>query len=212
MDIRFDHAVLAARNLAEGAAWLEARLGVPMGAGGKHAAMGTHNRLVSLGPGRFVEVIAIDPAAPAPGRPRWFDLDTAAMRRRLERGPALVTWVVRADDIGRAVELCAVGRPEILELERGDYRWRIGVPASGNLAHDGIVPTIIQWSGAHPSDALLESGCRLEKLVLRHPEARSTLESLRRAGLDASEPIEADPEGRGLELHVRTPRGIVVVE
>jgi len=211
MDIRFDHAVLAARTLAEGVAWLEARLGVPMGAGGKHATMGTHNRLVSLGSGRFIEVIAIDPAAPAPGRPRWFELDTPATQRRLAHGPALVNWVVRSDDIGRAIELCAVGRPEILDLERGAYRWRIGVPASGNLAHDGIVPTIIQWSGAHPAEALLESGCRLEKLVLRHAEARPTLEGLRRAGLDAAEPIEAEPDGRGLELHVRTPRGIAVL-
>ena len=211
MDIRFDHAVLAARTLAEGVEWLESRLGVPVGAGGKHATMGTHNRLVSLGPGRFIEVIAIDPDAAPPGRARWFDLDAPAMQARLSGGPALVTWVVRADDIERAIEACAIGRPEVLALARGDFRWRIGVPASGHLAHDGVAPTIIQWSSHHPADVLPESGCRLEKLVLRHPEARATFDALRRAGLDAEEPIEAHGEGRGLELQVRTPRGIVLL-
>jgi hypothetical protein len=212
MDLRFDHAVLASRTLAEGVAWLQSRLDVPVGPGGKHATMGTHNRLVSLGPGRFLEVIAIDPEAPAPGRARWFELDTPAMRSRLAQGPALVTWVVRADDIERAVEACAVGKHDILSLARGDFRWRIGVAPSGNMVHDGIAPTIIQWSSHHPADVLPESGCRLEKLVLRHAEARATLDALRRAGLAGEEPIAAGAGGRGIELHVRTPRGIVVLE
>jgi hypothetical protein len=212
MDIRFDHVVLSARTLAEGVAWVESRLGVPMGAGGRHDAMGTHNRLVSLGPGRFLEMIAIDPDAAPPGRARWFELDLPAMQARLARGPALIHWVARADDIEGAIDACAVGRPEILALARGDFRWRIGVPPSGHLAHDGVVPTLIQWSSHHPADVLPESGCRLEKLVLRHPDARATLSALRRAGLDSGEPIEAHADGRpALEAHVRTPHGIVVL-
>jgi hypothetical protein len=55
--------------------------------------MGTHNRLLKLGAGRFLEVIAIDPEAPAPGRRRWFDLDAPFMRQRLARGPDLIHWV-----------------------------------------------------------------------------------------------------------------------
>src|SRR4051812_10746015 len=145
MDIRFDHAVLAARTLAEGVAWLESRLGVPMAKGGKHVLMGTHNRLLSLGPGRFLEMIAIDPEAAPPGRARWFELDEPAMQRRLAEGPALITWAVQADDVARAIDACAVGRPEILALARGDTRWLIGVPASGHLSHDGTAPTFLQW-------------------------------------------------------------------
>jgi hypothetical protein len=212
MDIRFDHAVLAARTLAEGVAWLESRLGVPLAQGGKHAVMGTHNRLLSLGPGRFLEMIAIDPDAASPGRARWFELDEPAMHRRLERGPALVTWAVQTDDIAGAIDACAVGRPEIVALVRGDTRWLIGVPASGHLSHGGTAPTFLQWSTAHPSTLLPESGCRLEKLVLRHAEARPALEALRRAGLAADEPIEAQAEGApALQAHVRTPHGIVVL-
>ena len=98
-DLAIDHLVVAARTLEEGARWLEERTGVPAVPGGRHALMGTHNRLVALQGGMYLEIIAIDPQAPTPGRPRWFALDTPAMRARLEQGPALVHWVVRTPDI-----------------------------------------------------------------------------------------------------------------
>ena len=40
-----DHVVVAARSLDEGADWCERILGVRPVEGGKHATMGTHNRL-----------------------------------------------------------------------------------------------------------------------------------------------------------------------
>jgi len=212
MGIRFDHLVVAARDLAEGAAWLEARLGVPMSGRGRHEAMGTHNRLLSLGPGRYLEMIAIDPEASPPGRARWFDLDAPAVRVRLAQGPALVTWVVRSDDIDATVGALAGGKPEILPMSRGAYRWRIGVPLSGTLAQAGTSPTAIQWLTDHPTLALPDPGCRLEKLLLTHRDAPATLGALRAAGLDPEEPIEAVREGQeGLAARIRTPRGIVEI-
>ena len=208
MEIRFDHLVVAARALDEGVAWVESRLGVPMGAGGRHGTMGTHNRLLSLGPGRFLEVIAIDPEGVAPHRPRWFDLDSPAMRARLGRGPALVTWVARTDAIEPAIGAMP-GAPDILDLARGEFRWRIGVPRDGHLAQAGTLPTLIQWLTHHPAEVLADSGCRLENLVLRHPQAAATLRALRAAGLDALDSIEAHGGGPAIEARIRTPRGIV---
>ena len=66
-----DHLVIGAATLAEGVAWLEDRLGVTVPAGGKHPLMGTHNRLMQLGHGTFLEIIAIDPDAASPGRRRF---------------------------------------------------------------------------------------------------------------------------------------------
>ncbi|HET9651325.1 MAG TPA: VOC family protein [Usitatibacter sp.] len=208
--ILLDHLVVAAVTLDEGAAWLESRLGVPVSPGGRHDAMGTHNRLLSLGPGRYLELIAIDPGAPAPQRARWFELDAPAMRARLARSPALIHWVARTDDIEHAVGATAFGHCDILSLARGPFRWRIGVPPSGSLAQDGIAPTMIEWQGGgHPSELLPDAGCRLEALVLCHPEAPETLHSLSLAGLAPGEPVEAATIGRGLDARIRTPRGIV---
>ncbi len=205
-----DPLVVASRTLEEGAAFVESRLGVPLSAIGRHPTMGTHNRVVALGPGRYLEVISVDPAAPVPPRPRWFDLDAPAMQARLARSPALIHWLARTDDIAHAVEATASGHCEILAFERGPYRWRLGVPPSGALAQDGIAPTIIQWDGGgHPSEHLADSGCRLESLVLRHPQALETLHALRLAGLDPGEPVTAEASGRGLAARIRTPKGIV---
>src|SRR5688500_10150809 len=126
--------------------------------------MGTHNRWLGLGAGEYLEVIAIDPDAPAPPRPRWFALDAPAMRERLAHSPALIHWVVRTDDIEAAARECPEPL-EILALSRGEYRWRIGVPPDGRLPCDGRCPTLIQWEGdKHPARALPDSGCRLVSL------------------------------------------------
>lgn len=207
--IRFDHLVIASRTLEEGVAWVEARTGAAMGPGGKHAAMSTHNRLLSLGPGRFLEVIAIDPAAPAPGRTRWFGLDAPATAARLARGPALIHWVIRADDLEGAIGAVGAAGVEILALSRGEYRWRIGVPADGGLAMQGAAPTVIRWEGPHPAERLPEAGCRLERLVIGHAGAEGLLGRLRSAGLDSGDPVGTDPAAAGLRARIRTPRGIV---
>jgi hypothetical protein len=157
-----DHLVIAARTLEEGGAWVEAKLGVAPVAGGKHPTMGTHNRLLRIGPREFLEVIAIDPEAPPPQRPRWFDLDSPGMRARLEEGPALIHWVERTADLEAALR--DYSEPvQILSFARGPYRWRLGVPRDGRRPRGGSLPRLIQWEGAmHPADALPESGCRLE--------------------------------------------------
>jgi hypothetical protein len=157
--LALDHLVVAARTLEEGGAWVEARLGAAPVPGGKHPAMGTHNRLLGLDRGQYLEVIAVDPAAPAPARPRWFALDSNAMRALLAGGPALIHWVVRTDDLEDALR--DYPEPvEILPFERGKFRWRMGVPRDGRIPCG--CPTLIQWEdGPHPSETLPPSGCSL---------------------------------------------------
>jgi hypothetical protein len=210
MDIRFDHLVIAARTLEEGVDWVERRLGVAAGPGGKHDVMGTHNRLVALGPGRFLEVIAIDPEAQAPLQPRWFELDSPAMHARLARGPALIHWVARTDDIEAAVGT-SPDAPQVLALSRGAFRWKIAVAADGSMPRGGIAPTLIQWFTQHPTEVLPDCGCRLESLVLQHPDSPAILHALRFAGLAADDPVQAHHEGNGLEARIRTPKGTVQI-
>lgn len=212
MTLRIDHLVVAARTLGEGAAWVAERLGTAPAGGGKHALMGTHNRLLGLGRDAYLEVIAIDPEASAPARKRWFALDTAAMKERLARGPALIHWVIRTDDIAASVAAAPVPMGEVTEASRGDYRWRITVPVDGSLPAEGAFPTLIQWEGErHPAAALAEAGCRIDSLELGHPKAAELVAALKTMGLDPGEPVTAAAGKSGIHAKIRTPAGIAVL-
>ncbi len=204
-----DHLVLAARDLDAGAAWLAERLGVALTPGGRHVRMGTHNRLLGLGEGFYLELIAVDPEAPAPGRPRWFGLDAPALA---SDRPRLIHWVARCDDIEYARSNCRHDPGEILAMERGDFRWRITVPADGRLPGDGLLPSLIQWDlPLHPAQRLPESGCRLMKLEGFHPAPVHVREGLAALGLERH--LDLHP-GAGPELvaYLKTPRGLVELD
>jgi hypothetical protein len=163
--LRIDHLAVVAERLEDGVAAVEALFGVPMAGGGKHPLMGTHNRLLSLGD-LYLEVIAADPDAPHPGRPRWFDMD------RFRGPPRLTNWIAACDDLAAAVALGPDGIGEPLSLSRGDFRWQMAVPPDGRLPFDGAFPALIRWEGtAHPAPALPDHGLRLTRLEIGHPDA-----------------------------------------
>jgi len=203
-----DHIVIACADLEQGTAWLRERLGVDPQPGGKHAAMGTHNTLLRLGPRHYLELLAIDPDAEAPPQARWFGLDERGIRERAAREPFLLTWVASTDDLDEAVaRVPELG--EIREASRGALRWRIALPEGGGLAHEGVMPTVLQWNGAHPCDLLEDRGCELVTLGLTHPsgsEIAMTLQVLEYAGWDA---VETGPSRN--EATLRTAAGSVLV-
>lgn len=196
--LRLDHLAVSARTLEEGVAWVESALGLPMAGGGKHAAMSTHNRLLSLGD-LYLEVIAVDPEAPDPGRARWFDLD------HFSGPPRLTNWAVACDDLEAALALCPPGCGRPMSLDRGDFRWQMAVPDDGILPYDGIFPALIRWLGpAHPAPRLPDIDARLVRLTLTHPKAADL-------GLY---PLPDDPRVRietgatpGIHATIQTPYG-----
>lgn len=208
-----DHLVLATRDLDLGTAWLEDRLGVALTAGGRHSRMGTHNRLLGLGDAFYLELIAIDPQAPPPGRPRWFGLD---LQQALPPDrPRLIHWVVRSEDILRDAAASTEALGDILPMERGEYRWRISVPPDGHLPGNGLVPTLIQWDVPfHPASHLPDTGCRLMKLEGFHPQPariRTVLAALGVASRLDVHPCAAD-EAPQLVAYVRTPGGLIELD
>lgn len=164
--IAFDHIAVLCERLEDGVAHVEAALGVKLEPGGKHPDFGTHNALLSLGAEEYLEVIAVDPEAPAPGRARWFDLD------RFEGQPRIARWVCRVDDLGAALKRHP-GAGEAMDLRRGAYRWAMAVPEDGILPMNNIHPALIEWQGPHPAAALPDSGIRLAELLMGHAEARA---------------------------------------
>ena len=196
MSWELDHLAVAATSLDEGVEWVAHRLGVAPGPGGSHPAMGTHNRLLSLCPGVYLEVIAIDTAAPPPGRARWFGLD------RLEGPPRLAAWVARTDDLDAALALAPAGSGTPLALSRGTYRWRMAVPEDGRLPLDGVSPALIEWQGGvHPADDLPPSPARLVRLDVAHPEPLARL-------LPPVEGVRYQTGAPSLRALLRTPAGL----
>jgi hypothetical protein len=173
-----DHLIVAAATLEQGVAWCEATLGVTPGAGGRHALMGTHNRLLKIAtlayPDTYLEIIAIDPEAAAPGRPRWFGLDDPALQRSLrEAGPRLIHFVARSTMLdmhrwGLITVGCRPGDPVAASraTPTGLLSWQILLRDDGSTECRGALPTLLQWQGAHPAQVMPDSGVTLKALAL----------------------------------------------
>ncbi|MDQ1830264.1 VOC family protein [Massilia scottii] len=205
---QLDHITVTASTLDQGAAWIREVLGVAAAPGGKHPAMGTHNLLLRLGDALFLEIIAIDPDAPSPARPRWFALDT------LETGsaPALSAWVARTSDIvataGTADAIAPLG--PVTPMGRGARNWLITIPAGGGMPMDGVGPALIEWdAGPHPAAGMADPGLTLDRLELFHPEPLRVRALLDAIGMHAPvSVVQIDAGARPyLRAHIGTPAG-----
>jgi hypothetical protein len=203
--LELDHLAVAAETLEAGRAYVETALGVGMQAGGQHAHFGTHNLLLGLEDGLYLEVIAVDPAVPLPAVPRWFDLD------RFAGAPRLGTWICRCDDLEAGLSKAPPDAGVPVDLARGDLRWRMGVARDGRMPFAGGFPALIQWQGAHPAARLVPSGCRLRRLMVAHPQAHALREALDRAGAEGLVVIE-QAKTIALRAEIETPHGLRVLE
>ncbi|MET9632787.1 VOC family protein [Lentzea sp. NPDC006480] len=162
-----DHLVYAAPELEAAVLAVEQRFGVRAAGGGQHLGLGTHNRLLALGPRTYLEIIAPDPGQPDPELPRPFGVDGVTE-------PRLVGWAITCDDIVRARDGAAArgfDPGQVIDGQRrtasGEVlRWRL----TSNALVGGVVPFLISW-GDTPSPALsAPGGLVLESLHAEHPD------------------------------------------
>jgi len=170
-----DHILIGAADLDQARAWLARATGVEPVYGGKHPG-GTHNALLALGRGTYLELIAPQPGNDAPGpfgnlseltmpEPVGFavsggDLDT--LRRRLEAA---------------GFELTAPEPGSRTTPAGSTLRWQ-----TFGLARDfAQAPFFIAWSpdSPHPS-ATSPAGCTLRHFAIGGPD-HAELERLRAA-------------------------------
>lgn len=215
-----DHLVVMAATLDEGVQWCEATFGIVPDGGGRHALMGTHNRLLSIAgpayPNAYLEIMAIDPKAPAPPHRRWFDMDDGPLRAAIARtGPRLTHFVAAVPDLRpalAALKARGIDRGEPRRASRptphGLLQWQITVRADGQRLFQGCLPTLIQWDGRHPSRDMHARGVTLQALRLSHPEATTLQAACQDIGLRG---VAVDTGPAALTAQLQSPRGVITL-
>ncbi len=198
--ITLDHIAVAGETLAAVTAQVEAVLGVPLQPGGEHPIFHTYNTLLGLEDGLYLEAIAINPFAPTPERPRWFDMD------RFSGAPRLTNWICRCDDLDATLAMLPDGFGAPVDLQRGDLRWRMAVPLDGVLPYDNCAPALIEWVGdAHPAPRLTQQGCGITSLEVHHPQATALGALLAPVLMDGR--ISFHNGASKLKAEISTPKG-----
>lgn len=169
--LQLDHLSVIAPSLAEGVAHVRDCLGLDIPYGRAHDGMGTHNHLLRLGDDVYLEVIAVDPIAPPPGRPRWFGLDDAALvRSAWDDGYRLRGWVARTTDIVDVLKRHGSILGEEVRLSGSGRSFSFAVPPGGALPLGGLAPSVIDRGGYPPSIAAMpDLGARLRSFVVEDP-------------------------------------------
>lgn len=201
-----DHLAVAADTLDAAVAHVEEALGVPLQAGGSHALFGTHNALLGLADGLYLEAIARDPDATPQLRPCWFDLD------RFEGAPHLRNWICRSADLAALLPRAPDGAGVIHDLQRGDLRWQMAVPENGVLPFDNLFPALMQWQGRHPAGSLTQQGCRLKVLHVCHPDHSALARAVAALGLSTNLVRFEQADSPRLLAEIQTPHGVRVLE
>ena len=166
---RVDHLVYAVPDLAGGIDHVEQLLGIRPGPGGRHPGWGTANALLSLGPGRYLEIIGPDPEQPEFEGERLFQID------RLQ-APRLVTWAAKGSRLEGLASLDLGGEDRIGEAlpasrklaDGGELRWVLTDPT--RPIADGLVPFFIDWGDSPHPFTSAPAGAELVNLQLEHPE------------------------------------------
>ena len=159
--IAVDHLLFAGPELGPLRLRVEELSGLRAMTGGRHEHWGTHNALLGLGSGMYLELIAPEPGTHG----SW-----GSLFARLQ-SPSLQAWCVRCGSASRvAARLTALGIatkrvPGGRHLSDGRrLTWELVFPTGHEFG--GALPFFIDWQGSvHPSQSL-EPVAQLEGLLL----------------------------------------------
>ena len=198
---QIDHVILGIDDLDRGVKAFEAATGVKPVYGGKHPG-GTHNALVSLGEGIYLEILAVQDGVTVKG-------DYADLKALKTLTP--VGWAVSSKDSAQLRNRLSAAGIAVSEPEAGS---RI-TPSGSSLSWHSLAlkessaerPFFIVWSEqtAHPSTTS-PSGCKLQQWSIASPRVKD-LEQLRQA-LDLRVDI-AEAKASSMRLALACPKGDV---
>jgi hypothetical protein len=196
-----DHILLGLSDLEYGIAWVEQRTGIRAKFGGVHPGRGTRNALLSLGPRRYLEIIAPDPQQ---------QLLPPAQSLAAMREPRLFNWAVHTNDVAAADKRAVAAGIETEGLAAGSrtrpdgkiLRWQ-----TCRLKDDrgGLLPFFIQWDreSVHPAEDA-PVGCILERFAVETPAVREFEGLYGGLGVQVSVAYSEKPALRAM---IRSPKG-----
>ncbi|MEM6964168.1 MAG: VOC family protein [Bacteroidota bacterium] len=181
--MKIDHLIFAAPTLETGIDVIEEKLGIRPIFSGQHLGRGTHNALLALGDGVYLEVIAPDPSQDiAP--PLW-------MKTHLATTPRLWTWAAKTNHLVRLKKIATLHNLPFGKIESGTrtqpngevLRWQLSLPVEEN--EGGIIPFFVDWAKTttHPSKVLPQAGS-IVQLKAYHPYPVSLQAQMEKLGLD----------------------------
>lgn len=206
--LQLDHLTVVAPDLAEGVAHVRGCLDLDVPFGQRHLYMGTHNHLLQLGDGVYLEIVARDPAAAPQAHRRWFGIDDQRqVRADWDEGRRLKGWVARTD----AIDAVLAGRENVLgrkvALPQDAPAFDFAIPDGGSLPLDGILPSIIDRRGRPRSMATIaDLGARLTSFTLAHPEP-AAIEAIYRGLAIMRAPMVAPGARPRYSAQIETPTG-----
>jgi hypothetical protein len=208
LPMNIDHIVYAVSDLESGMTEIEKLLGVRPVIGGRHPDFGTHNALLSLGPGTYLEIIAPDPSLPAPDHGLAFGISE-------DQPPGIVTWALRVDEIRAVAEGATAAGVPIGAVESGSREKPDGTVLSWQLSNpnampfDGAIPFLINWGDTPHPAATTPRGGDLLGIRIEHPEADEVRKALSALGMD----IEVNKAATySLIATIKTDHGIVEIQ
>jgi len=198
---QIDHVMLGINDLERGMDAFEQLTGVRPAYGGKHPG-GTHNALVSLGEGTYLEIIAVQRGVAPPG-------EYAGLEQLHKLTP--IGWAVSAKDSAELRNRLTSAGMAVTEPTAGSRTTPAGTTLSwqtfGLENNLDEAPFFIVWSSqaAHPSSTS-PAGCKLQRWRVAGPQQKA-LDQLRRI-LDLRVDVAAAPS-TSLHLSLNCPKGLV---
>ena len=198
---QIDHVILGIDDLDRGVKAFEAATGVKPVYGGKHPG-GTHNALVSLGDGIYLEILAVQKGVTVQG-------DSAGLKEMKTLTP--IGWAVSSKDTAELRNRLSAAGIAVSEPVGGSRTTPTGSKLSWQSflldESSAEVPFFIVWSEqtAHPSTTS-PSGCKLQRWSITSPRVKD-LGQLRQA-LDLRVDV-SEAKASSMRLSLACPKGAV---
>ncbi len=198
-----DHIVYCVPDLKIAMAAFSEKFGIPIPFGGQHLTQGTHNAIMNLGEGCYLEFLAIDKFNTSIQAPRWMGIDLLESQK-------ITRWALKTKNIFADAVVLKQADFTHHEIKKGSrktpdgntLKWELIVPL-GKPEVD-VLPFMVDWKDSIHPTVNLPDICKLKAIRLTHPDGNKLTPILNELGLDLE--IGVGEETR-IEIEVETPNG-----